>query len=245
MNVVKDKIFTGRILDMVESALSFIRDQIKDHTYLGKDGRFVTTPEYPEFVWKEVIVNAATHRDYSIKGTDIQIKMFDNRMEVESPGNLPGIVRLSNMRRVHFSRNPKIAAFLHEYDYVQEFGEGVDRMYREMEQAGLPAPEYQDNAFMLNATIRNGAESASNDDSNVHNGPNDVPNDVPNPGDLLSETEARVLQAIIQDPSLSAQKIADRCDISKKTVTRACKFLKEKGLIIREGGTRGKWIILK
>ena len=43
MNVVKDKIFTGRILDMVESALSFIRDQIKDHTYLGKDGRFVTT----------------------------------------------------------------------------------------------------------------------------------------------------------------------------------------------------------
>ncbi len=245
MNVVKDKIFTGRILDMVESALSFIRDQIKDHTYLGRDGRFVTTPEYPEFVWKEVIVNAATHRDYSIKGTDIQIKMFDDRMEVESPGNLPGIVRFSNMRRVHFSRNPKIAAFLHEYDYVQEFGEGVDRMYREMEQAGLPAPEYRDNAFMLNATIRNGAESASNDDSNVHNVPNDVPNDVPNPDDLLSETEAKVLQTIIQDPSLSAQKIADRCDISKKTVTRACKFLKEKGLIIREGGTRGKWIILK
>ena len=215
------------------------------HGGLGKDGRFVTTPEYPEFVWKEVIVNATTHRDYSIKGTDIQIKMFDNRMEVESPGNLPGIVRLSNMRQVHFSRNPKIAAFLHEYDYVQEFGEGVDRMYREMEQAGLPAPEYKDNAFMLNATIRNSAENASNDDSNVHNVPNDVPNDVPNPDNLLSETEVRVLQAIIQDPCLSAQKIADRCDISKKTVTRACKFLKEKGLIIRKGGTRGKWIILK
>ena len=98
---------------------------------------------------------------------------------------------------------------------------------------------------MLNATIRNGAESASNDDSNVPNVPNDVPNNVPNPDNLLSETEARVLQAIMQDPSLSAQKIADKCDISKKTVIRACKLLKEKRLIMREGGTRGKWIILK
>lgn len=47
MNVVKDKIFTGRILDMVEKTLSFVRDQIKEHTYLGKEGKFVTTPEFP------------------------------------------------------------------------------------------------------------------------------------------------------------------------------------------------------
>lgn len=65
------------------------------------------------------------------------------------------------MRQVHFSRNPKIAAFLHEYDYVQEFGEGVDRMYKEMEKTDLPAPEYRDVAFMLNATIRNGLGAAS------------------------------------------------------------------------------------
>ncbi len=105
---------------------------------------------------RPIIINAATHCDYSIKGTDIQIKMFDDQIVVESPGNLPGIVRLNSMRSVHFSRNQKIAAFLHEYDYVQEFGEGVDRMYKEMEKAGLPAPEYKDVAFMLHATTRNG-----------------------------------------------------------------------------------------
>ena len=106
--------------------------------------------------WKEIIINAIAHRDYSIKGTDIQIKMFNDRITVESPGILPGIVRLNNLRTVHFSRNPNIARFLHEYDYVQEFGEGIDRMFNEMAAAGLPAPEYHDNAFMLNATIRNG-----------------------------------------------------------------------------------------
>ena len=64
---------------------------------------------------------------YTSSGMNIQIKMFDDHITVESPGTLPGIVRLSNIRTVHFSRNPKIAHFLQEYDYVKEFGEGVDR----------------------------------------------------------------------------------------------------------------------
>ncbi len=155
MNVVKDKIFEGRILDLTEQTIEYVRTQIKEHTYLGHDARFVTEPEYPEFVWKELIVNAIAHRDYSIKGTDIQIKMFDDHITVESPGSLPGIVRLNNMREVHFSRNPKIAGLLHEYEYVREFGEGIDRMYMEMKQAGLPEPEYRTGAFMVYATIKN------------------------------------------------------------------------------------------
>lgn len=62
---------------------------------------------------------------------------------------LPGIVHLNNMREIHFSKNSKIAELLHEYEYVREFGEGVDRMYYEMEQAGLPDPEYRTEAFMV------------------------------------------------------------------------------------------------
>lgn len=165
MNVIKDVTFDGRILQVTEKALDFVRSQIKERTYLGTDARFVTEPEYPEFAWKELIVNAVAHRDYSIRGTDIQIKMFDDRLTVESPGTLPGIVRLNNMRQVHFSRNPKIAQFLHEYEYVQEFGEGVDRLYEEMEAAGLPQPEYKAESFMLYATIRNkGAGMVSADE---------------------------------------------------------------------------------
>ncbi len=155
MNVIKDITFEGRILDLVEKTIEYVRSQIKEHTYLGPDARFITEPEYPEFVWKEIIVNAIAHRDYSIKGTDIQIKMFDDHITVESPGTLPGIVRLNNMREIHFSRNPKIAELLHEYEYVREFGEGIDRMYQEMQQAGLPEPEYRTEAFMVYATIKN------------------------------------------------------------------------------------------
>ena len=81
--------------------------------------------------------------------------MFDNHLTVESPGMLPGLVRTNNIREIHFSRNPKIFEFLREYEYVKEFGEGVDRMFREMEAAGLPAPEYRTVEFMVYATLKN------------------------------------------------------------------------------------------
>ena len=104
------------------------------------------------------------HRDYSIGGTDIQIKMFDDHFTVESPGILPGLVRVNNIREFHFSRNPMIVELLNEYDLVKEFGEGVDRIYRDMAEAGLPEPEYRQSEFMLYATLKNknwGKEDAS------------------------------------------------------------------------------------
>ena len=91
---------------------------------------FQTIPEYPEFCWTELIVNAVAHLENSIKGTDIQIKMYDDHFDVESPGLLPGIVRVNNIREFHFSRNPKIVELLTEYDLVKEYGESVDRIFR-------------------------------------------------------------------------------------------------------------------
>ena len=68
---------------------------------------------------------------------------------------LPGIVRVNNIREFHFSRNPKIVELLTEYDLVKEYGEGVDRVFRDMEEAGLPEPVYCQSDFMLYATLKN------------------------------------------------------------------------------------------
>ena len=77
---------------------------------------------------------------------NIQIKMFDDHITVESPGKLPGLVRADNIRFTRFSRNPKIAEFLKNYKFVKEFGKGVNR---------IKAPVYHTNAFMLQAVIYN------------------------------------------------------------------------------------------
>ena len=233
MNVIKDVIFEGRILQVAEKSLDFVRSQIKEHTYLGADAKFVTEPEYPEFAWKELIINAIAHRDYSIKGTDIQIKMFDDRLVVESPGTLPGIVRLNNMRHVHFSRNPKIAQLLHEYEYVQEFGEGVDRLYEVMETAGLPQPEYKVEAFMLNATIRNKVGEKVGD--RVGEKVGDIE---------LSENQRKIITLMLDNPKISAVKIAESIGISSRKVEENIKKLRSTGKIERSGSARnGQWIV--
>ena len=141
-------------MDQVEKAVDFIKIQMKEKTYPGHDGIFVTREEYQEFVRTEMVVNAVAHRDYGIKGTDIQIKMFDDRLEVDSPGIFAGMVNKDNIRYTHFSRNPKIATFLKDYGYVKEYGEGVDRMCKELESIGLPAPVFNNSTFILKTMVR-------------------------------------------------------------------------------------------
>lgn len=153
MNVIKDVTFEGRIIDQIRKTIDYLESQVKEHTYLGEKGVFVTDREYSPFVLQEMTVNSICHRDYSIKGTEIQIKMFDDRLVFETPGKFPGIVRSDNIRHTHFSRNPKIAEFLKAYKYVREFGEGVDRMCKELEAKGLHDPKYIQTAFILKSTV--------------------------------------------------------------------------------------------
>ena len=79
--------------------------------------------------------------------------MFDDRLVFESPGKLPGMVKPDNIRYTHFSRNPKIAAFLKAYHYVKEFGEGLDRICREQEANGAKTPSFRTDEFILKITV--------------------------------------------------------------------------------------------
>ena len=162
MNVIKDVTFEGTILNQIEKTVAYLETQVAEHTYLGQSGKFVTRRDYPEFVIQEMTVNAVCHRAYNIKGTEIQIKMFDDRIVFESPGRMPGLVRPSNIRNTHFSRNPKIAAFLKAHHYVKEYGEGVDRMLRELEANGTSPLLFHLDDFIMKITVPRFVEATGN-----------------------------------------------------------------------------------
>ena len=167
MNVIKDVTFEGTILNQVKKTIEFIETQVREHTFLGQHAQFVTKRDYPEFVIQEMTVNACCHRAYNIKGTEIQIKMFDDRLVFESPGKLPGQVKPTNIRHTHFSRNPKIAAFLKAYHFVKEFGEGFDRICREQEANGATVPSFRTDEFILKITVPKVAENVQKQTGNV------------------------------------------------------------------------------
>lgn len=177
------------------------------------------------------------------------------RMLIQSPGKLPGAVTLDNIRNHRFSRNPTIARVFSAFDWVRELNEGVDKIFQEMDEAGLPAPEYEnDNDYYLKLVLKNNLTQRVprlRDDraANVGNVANHVGNydgnNVGNAKIQLNETEEKVLELVIKDQSLSAQRISEILGAGKRQTERTLKSLREKGLIFREGGTRGFWKILE
>ncbi len=111
---------------------------------LGEGGSFEDVPLVPGDAWLEGIVNAAIHRSYGMVGDHIRVEIFDDRIEISSPGRFPGLVDLSHpLETTRFARNPRIARVCADLSLGQELGEGIRRMFEEMRQAGLNDPIYR------------------------------------------------------------------------------------------------------
>ena len=157
LNVVRRARIEHPLFNLIDEAFALIKEHVRERTVLH-DLLFVEQFEYPAFAWQEAIINAVAHRDYSLTGTPIEVWMFDDRLEVRSPGDLPGPVtleRLLRRERTHFSRNPLLVRVLTDLGYMRDLGEGIPRMFEVMEQSYLHPPEFSQDGFMFQVTLRN------------------------------------------------------------------------------------------
>ena len=151
----------ARLDPPIASAIPEAYRQTKDHVRRSEklhDLFFREMPEYPEFAWQEAIVNAFAHRDYEDQAREIEVWFFEDRMEVKSPGDLVPPVTLDLLRSrtpVHASRNPLLVRVLVEVGLMREEGEGIPRMFDEMERSFLRAPEFRVGASELTVLLRN------------------------------------------------------------------------------------------
>lgn len=143
----------GPLESQILAALEKIGELVTGASYY--EGENLVALKYPVDAIKELLVNAVIHRDYSLND-DIHVRLFDNRIEISSPGKLPGYMTLENLYDERFSRNPNIVRMLHNLPdpLNHDIGEGLDTVRNEMNKAGLVAPtfELRGNAFV--ATIR-------------------------------------------------------------------------------------------
>ncbi len=142
-----DERVEGPLPEQLTQARAIIKANIPTRQALGIDGLFGPVGIIPEHAWLEGLVNAVIHRSYSSAGDYIRVTIFDDCIEIESPGRFPGIVDLADPRSVNrFARNPRIARVLADLRFGQELGEGIRRIFEEMRLAGLADPEYQQTA---------------------------------------------------------------------------------------------------
>jgi ATP-dependent DNA helicase RecG len=146
----------------VESATKFIEAHIGgQEVVVGL--RRERVADYPQPALREAIMNALSHRDYGLEGATVDIAIYDDRIEIQSPGSLPGHITTENMRREHYSRNPRLMRALKALALVEEFGEGVDRIYREMEARLLEPPIFDASPTSVTVTLRNRALASVED----------------------------------------------------------------------------------
>jgi ATP-dependent DNA helicase RecG len=140
------KTIRGPLIQQIDSAVRTVLDELAQGLTLSGSG-FRARHVYPERVVKEAIVNAVIHRDYRLN-RDIFIRIFDDRIEVESPGTFPGNITPANIDKVGSNaRNPMIAQNLREFPVPPNIdaGEGVRTMFAEMASARLYPPQYRQN----------------------------------------------------------------------------------------------------
>lgn len=149
-----DERVEGPIPRMLVAARQVILENQPRRRALGRNGVFEDVPLVPEDAWLEGLVNAVVHRSYSVAGDHIRVELFDDRIEISSPGRFPGLVNLSTpFEAPRFARNPRIARVCADLRFGQELGEGIRRIYDEMRLAGLKDPVYRQTAASVRLTL--------------------------------------------------------------------------------------------
>lgn len=230
------KEFDGPIQNQVDAAYQYVLEKINMGMQIQGIYR-QDVYELPTDSVRELIANAVAHRSYLEPG-NIQVAIFDDRLEVTSPGMLLNNVSIKKMMEGYSKpRNPAIANAFAYMKIIEKWGTGIPRIFRECREYGLPDPELIDfdGDFRVNM-YRNTAIDYS---PRVNDRVNDKVND------RVNEIEEKILKFIDNNPAITITQLSMELELSRKTIAAKLKTLKEKKMIERVGSSRkGYWKIL-
>jgi ATP-dependent DNA helicase RecG len=157
-NAVKDEWIEGPAPKLIVETAKVLDAQLRRFKRLQPDGFFQPIAEYPKLAWYEALVNACVHRSYGLRNMNIFVKMFDDRLVIESPGGFPPLVTPENIYEMHHPRNPKLMEAMFYLKFVQCAREGTRRMRETMVAMELPVPEFEQKEAgqaLVRVTLRN------------------------------------------------------------------------------------------
>ena len=244
---VDKKEFEGSIIMQLEKAYQYVLEKIN----LGSDivGIYrVDKYEIPPKSIREVIANAVIHRSY-LEPNDIQVALYDNRLEITSPGMLLSGVNVKRMKEGYSKlRNRAIASVFAYVNIIEKWGSGIPRIMNEIREYGLQEPEFIafENDFRVNIYRKsyNTTQSTQGSTQNRINTTQDISEkeklDIKN----LTETDKTIINTIINNPEMSQKQIADNLNWTVNKVKYYMKKFKQKNILRYEGTSQnGKWEI--
>ena len=262
---IDKKEFYGPIQNQLEEAYQFVLRHINCSAVI--DGLYRRDCyELPTKSIREIIANACMHRSY-LDSSSIQVSIYDDRIEVDSPGMLyDGLNVMEATSGKSKCRNKAVAEAFQYMKIVEGWGTGLPRLFRQCQEMGLPEPKFEEFGDGIKATIYraigdrslglNDPKKGSSDPKNrlrdpkkgssdPKNRPRDPKKGVSDPknaghSDFLSaDLERKIVELILRDGKITQKRIAEELGISLKTVKRNMSALQRKGTIERVGANKG------
>ena len=235
--------YTGPIYKQIESAVAFVLRNIRLGATIDNLVRRESY-ELPVEAIREMIINAHCHRNL-LDESCIQVAIYDDRLEVTSPGGLYNGLTYEEVMSGHSKiRNKLIANIFSQMGLVEAWGSGIRRIIGAAREYGLPAPavEVFDDMFRVNL-FRN-VQDNGNGSSFGENFGDKI--NISKNGQKLTDTQQKILDCIKEDKYISAKKIAEKIGVSGRTVENNIKKMKESEMVVRHGSPKsGYWEIME
>jgi ATP-dependent DNA helicase RecG len=224
----------GSLISQLQQAEKFLRANLQSVVRLiGLAHEEVL--EYPFDAVRELIVNAIAHRDYNLQGDSIHLNIYSDRLEVTSPGGLPGPITIENILSARYSRNPVIVQVLADLGYVERLGYGLDRAVTSMRQNSLNPPQFEESAGTFRVTL--------------HNSPAE---DLP-PNDLsqylalgINPRQEAALNYLATRRRITNREFHELCpEVHPETLRRDLSDLVSKGVLVKIGDKKSTYYVLK
>ena len=235
--------FEGSIQEQMESAYQYVLEKINMGMMIKGMYR-QDVYELPTDSIRELIANAVAHRSYLEPG-NIQVALFDDRLEITSPGMLLNNVTIAKMMEGYSKpRNPAIARAFAYMKIIEKWGTGIPRLFEACEEYGLPKPELIDfdGDFRVNMYRKRG----TNAETNRETGTNIETNTKTNTEMLDTDTESveRILSLMREKPAITVKTIAQQLELSVGGVRYHINKLKKDGIVEHIGSSKkGTWVI--
>lgn len=219
----------GRIPDIVEDAWGVLFSKMARRGVIAGVRR-TEEPQYPQTAVREALVNAIAHRDYSRSGSFVQVRLFVDRLEVQSPGGLAGGLKVEDLVYEQYTRNPHIMRLLEDYGYVERRGVGIDQMVHAMREANLPEPEFDDRGTSFWVTLHGDPAEARRADL-VKLG--------------LNDRQIEAIDVMRERGRLTNREYQKVFDVSERTALYDLSGLVDAGVALAVSSGRGRHYILR
>ena len=228
--------FQSNVISLLTDALKFVRHNSSIKWKKTGTGR-IEMPDYPSEAVHEALVNALVHRDYMIQGSEIHVDMYDDRLEIVSPGGMPDGKRIQDLNIddiPSIRRNPIICDLFSRLKLMERRGSGLRKIIDQYPEDAVPSFHSTEQSFVVTLKNLNYAKLSTphGDEVGVDNGDENKIN--------------LILNAISEDPKITQKNMAIKTGLSKRTVSREIRELRDTGVIRRIGSDRsGYWEIVK